>query len=127
MVFRVVILEAERMRIDLSFVIPAERNDKACALCKKRRVKSKGAPGLAFETWDPSNRFLLETLILAVSLGPYPDFNKLPPQKANRSVNLDKSDAKWLRRILNRRDCTDRPRDKLSFFQKPLELPVQGL
>ena len=28
-----------------------------------RRVKSKGAPGLAFETWDPSNQFLLETLI----------------------------------------------------------------
>src|ERR1700722_5726207 len=26
-----------------------------------RRVKSKGAPGLAFETWDPSNQFPLET------------------------------------------------------------------
>jgi hypothetical protein len=25
------------------------------------RVKSKGAPGLAFETWDPSNQFPLET------------------------------------------------------------------
>ncbi len=25
------------------------------------RAKSKGAPGLAFETWDPSNQFLLET------------------------------------------------------------------
>jgi len=23
--------------------------------------ESKGAPGLAFETWDPSSRFLLET------------------------------------------------------------------
>src|ERR1700722_8118642 len=29
-----------------------------------RRVKSKGAPGLAFETWDPSNQFPLETLTL---------------------------------------------------------------
>jgi hypothetical protein len=28
------------------------------------RVKSKGAPGLAFETWDPSNQFPLETLTL---------------------------------------------------------------
>ena len=26
-----------------------------------RWVKSKGAPGLAFETWDPSNQFPLET------------------------------------------------------------------
>ncbi len=26
-----------------------------------RRVKSKGAPGLAFETWDPSNQLPLET------------------------------------------------------------------
>jgi hypothetical protein len=26
-----------------------------------RRVKSKGAPGLAFETWDPSNQFPLKT------------------------------------------------------------------
>jgi hypothetical protein len=26
-----------------------------------RRAKSKGAPGLAFETWDPSNQFPLET------------------------------------------------------------------
>jgi hypothetical protein len=25
------------------------------------KVKSKGAPGLAFETWDPSNQFPLET------------------------------------------------------------------
>jgi hypothetical protein len=24
-------------------------------------VQSKGAPGLAFETWDPSNQFPLET------------------------------------------------------------------
>jgi hypothetical protein len=38
-----------------------ERDDKACALCKYRRVKPRGAPGLAFETWDPSNQFLLET------------------------------------------------------------------
>jgi hypothetical protein len=44
------------------------------SLCplQKRRVKSKGAPGLAFETWDPSNQFLLETLIPAVSLGAKP-------------------------------------------------------
>jgi hypothetical protein len=27
-------------------------------------VKPKGAPGLAFETWDPSNQFPLETPIL---------------------------------------------------------------
>jgi hypothetical protein len=26
-----------------------------------RRVKPMGAPGLAFETWDPSNQFPLET------------------------------------------------------------------
>ena len=46
----------------LSFVIPSrERHDKACALLHYRRVKPKGAPGLAFETWDPSNQFLLET------------------------------------------------------------------
>jgi hypothetical protein len=29
-----------------------------------RRVKPKGAPGLAFETWDPSNPFPLEALTL---------------------------------------------------------------
>jgi hypothetical protein len=28
-----------------------------------------GAPGLAFETWDPSNQFLLETRTLCLSLG----------------------------------------------------------
>src|SRR3984957_5344153 len=28
------------------------------------KVKSKGGPGLAFETWDPSNQFPLETLTL---------------------------------------------------------------
>jgi hypothetical protein len=38
-----------------------ERNDKACAPLQYRRVKSKGAPGLAFETWDPPNQFPLET------------------------------------------------------------------
>jgi hypothetical protein len=26
-----------------------------------RRVKAKGAPGLAFETWDPRNRSFMET------------------------------------------------------------------
>jgi hypothetical protein len=33
-----------------------------------RRAKSKGAPGLAFETWDPSNQFLLEipTLLFVI-------------------------------------------------------------
>jgi hypothetical protein len=30
-------------------------------LLQYRRVKPKGATGLAFETWDPSNQFLLET------------------------------------------------------------------
>jgi hypothetical protein len=25
------------------------------------KVKAKGAPGLAFETWDPGNRSLMET------------------------------------------------------------------
>ncbi len=39
------------------------------------RAKSKGAPGLAFETWDPSNQFLLETptplfVIRSVAEGP---------------------------------------------------------
>jgi hypothetical protein len=29
-------------------------------------VKPKGAPGLAFETWDPSNQFPLETANLVV-------------------------------------------------------------
>src|SRR5271169_2882328 len=33
-----------------------ERNDKLVP-----SAASKGAPGLAFETWDPSNQFLLET------------------------------------------------------------------
>ena len=28
---------------------------------RTRMVKSMGAPGLAFETWDPSNQFSLET------------------------------------------------------------------
>ena len=33
----------------------------ACALCNIDGVELKGAPGLAFETWDPSNRFPMET------------------------------------------------------------------
>jgi hypothetical protein len=37
------------------------------------RAKSKGAPGLAFETWDPSNQFLLKTPTLLLSLGAKPD------------------------------------------------------
>src|ERR1700688_55954 len=40
-----------------------------------RRVKPMGAPGLAFETWDPSNQFPLETptllfVIRSVAEGP---------------------------------------------------------
>ena len=60
----------------LSFVIPpapacrgnsqlaeSESGEKRQSLypLQHRRVKSKGAPGLAFETWDPSNQFPLET------------------------------------------------------------------
>jgi hypothetical protein len=37
---------------DASALVPSPIN---------RRVKPLGAPGLAFETWDPSNQFLLET------------------------------------------------------------------
>src|SRR5450631_2135242 len=43
-----------------------------------RRVKSKGAPGLAFETWDPSNRFLLETPPSSLSLGAKPTCPGMP-------------------------------------------------
>jgi len=41
------------------------------SLCplQHRRVNSKGAPGLAFETWDPSNRFPLETPSLLFVIG----------------------------------------------------------
>jgi hypothetical protein len=55
--------------VALSFVIPSSRlaesesGEKRQSLypLQHRRVKSKGAPGLAFETWDPSNQFPLET------------------------------------------------------------------
>jgi hypothetical protein len=55
--------------VALSFVIPGSRlavcesGEKRQSMCplQYRRVKSKGAPGLAFETWDPSNQFPLET------------------------------------------------------------------
>jgi hypothetical protein len=44
------------------------------SLCplQNRGVKPKGAPGLAFETWDPSNQFPLETLTLFFVLGAKP-------------------------------------------------------
>ena len=53
----------------LLFVIPSEadslrrvgREMTKLVPSQYRRAKSKGAPGLAFETWDPSSRFLLET------------------------------------------------------------------
>ena len=37
-------------------------------------MKSKGAPGLAFETWDPSSRFLLETPSLLFVIRSVPGF-----------------------------------------------------
>jgi hypothetical protein len=45
----------------LLFVIPSEAEGSAVRSMQYRRVRSKGAPGLAFETWDPSNQFPLET------------------------------------------------------------------
>jgi hypothetical protein len=55
--------------VALSFVIPSGRLAESESGVKRqslyplqhRRVKSKGAPGLAFETWDPSSQFPLET------------------------------------------------------------------
>jgi hypothetical protein len=43
--------------------LPRKRPSLCQSLCplQSRRVKPKGAPGLAFETWDPSNQFPLET------------------------------------------------------------------
>jgi hypothetical protein len=35
-----------------------------------------GAPGLAFETWDPSNQFPLETLILLFVIGSEADLSR---------------------------------------------------
>jgi hypothetical protein len=37
-------------------------------------VKSMGAPGLAFETWDPSNQFPLETPTLLFVIRSLPGF-----------------------------------------------------
>jgi hypothetical protein len=45
-------------------------------------MKSKGAPGLAFETWDPSNQFLLETPAFRLVMRRVPGFptSRLSPQ-----------------------------------------------
>ena len=39
-----------------------------------RRKQAKGAPGLAFETWDPSNQFHMEAPLSPLSSRAYPDF-----------------------------------------------------
>jgi hypothetical protein len=44
-----------------------------CSL-QYQRVKSKGAQGLAFETWDPSNQFPLETRTILFVIRANPDF-----------------------------------------------------
>ena len=55
-----------------------------------RRVKSKGAPGLAFETWDPSNQFPLETPTLLLVIRSVPGFPTSPLSSATTYVVLPK-------------------------------------
>ena len=45
--------------------------DRRFNLCRKQ---SKGAPGLAFETWDPRNRSSMEIRLSPLSSRAYPDF-----------------------------------------------------
>jgi hypothetical protein len=61
-----------------------------------RRVKPKGAPGLAFETWDSSNQFPLETPTLLSVIPSVCDFlssvvvcgRKLPRASANNIAEV---------------------------------------
>jgi hypothetical protein len=45
----------------------------------KSRKQAKGAPGLGFETWDPSNQFPLETPTLLFVIRSAAEGSAVPP------------------------------------------------
>jgi hypothetical protein len=45
-----------------------------------------GAPGLAFETWDPSNQFTLETPTLLFVIRSVADLSRLPRRAVGPAV-----------------------------------------
>ena len=64
-----------------------ERNDKADALYNIEG-EIKGAPGLAFETWDPSNQFPLETPTLSFVIPSEADLSRRAVEGSAVSVSV---------------------------------------